>query len=122
MQDETTQEVIWKYNSRSVDENYIKELKNGFGMRKMPSGDFEANAVYFGIGVLCHNLFIAQKMLTMPRSFLRTTIKTIRWILVEVPGKIVTKASMVVLKIVAHTEKFEIFKRMRRKNYALSVA
>ncbi|MBU0569506.1 IS1380 family transposase [Patescibacteria group bacterium] len=122
MEKDATQGIIWKYNSRSGDENHIKELKNGFGMRKMPSGDFEANAVYFGIGVLCHNLFIAQKILTMPRSFHHTTIKTVRWFLLEVPGKIVTKASKVVLRIATHTKKFEIFKQMRRKNHELSVA
>lgn len=115
------QEIIWKYNSRSCGENDIKELKNGFGMHKMPCGDFAANSVYFGLGVLCHNLFIAQKYLTMPKEFHRKVIKSIRWILVEVPGKIVTTASKAVVEIVASVKKFEIFNQMRRKNYNLSI-
>jgi hypothetical protein len=114
------QEVIWKYNLRSCGENDIKELKNGFGMHKMPCGDFAANAVYFGLGVLCHNLFIAQKFLTMPKEFHRKVIKSIRWLLVEVPGKIVTTASKAVVEVVTNVKKFEIFNQMRRKNYDLS--
>jgi hypothetical protein len=118
----SAQELIWTYNSRSCGENDIKELKNGFGMHKLPCGDFKANATYFGLGVLCHNLFIAQKFLTMPPEFHRKVIKTVRWLLVEVPGKVVTKASKIVVEVVAHATKLEIFRQMRRKNYALSVA
>lgn len=33
----------------------------GIGMEQMPCGEFEANAMYFSIGVLTHNLMIAQK-------------------------------------------------------------
>lgn len=113
------QEVIWKYNSRSSDENSIKELKNGIGIRKMPSGDFKANAVYFGIGVLCYNLFVAQKILTMPKAFHRKTIKTIRWLLVEVPGKVISTATSIVVKLAATDDKFNIFQFMRGKNYEL---
>lgn len=113
------QEVIWDYNSRSCSENDIKELKNGFGMHKLPSGDFNANAVYFGIGVLCHNLFIAQKMLTMPEKYHHLTIKTIRWLLLEIPGKIIQKAGQVILKIACSVEKFDLFTSIRSKNYDL---
>lgn len=117
----SAQEVIWIYNSRSCGENDIKELKNSFGMHKMPCGDFKANAVYFGFGVLCHNLFISQKILTMPPEFHRKVIKTLRWLLVEVPGKVVVKASKIVVEVVANAKKFEIFRQMRRKNYELLV-
>src|SRR3990172_194076 len=49
MTDERTAEsVVWSYNDRAHVENHIKELKGGFGMEQMPSGDFGANAVYFG--------------------------------------------------------------------------
>lgn len=117
----SAQEVILTYNSRSCGENDIKELKNGFGMHRLPCGDFKANAVYFGLGVLCHNLFIAQKFLTMPLEFHRKIIKSIRWLLVEVPGKVITQGSKIVVEVVAHATKFEIFNHMRRKNYEQSV-
>lgn len=119
MLDSLAQEIIWTYNSRSCSENDIKELKSGFGMRKLPSGDFGANDVYFGIGVLCHNIFIAQKTLTMPEKYHRHTIKTIRWLLLEVPGKIVQKAGQIILKLACDKDKFETYMFMRSKNHDL---
>jgi hypothetical protein len=42
--------VIHFYNQRGEDsENRIKELKNDFGARQLPCGDFNANALYFDI-------------------------------------------------------------------------
>ena len=54
-------EVIYNYNKRVNIENHIKELKNGFSLEQMPSGDFYANALYFAIGVLTYNTFIIMK-------------------------------------------------------------
>jgi len=48
--------VIWKHNGRGNSENWHKELKSGLGMEQMPCGQFEANAMYFAIGVLAYNL------------------------------------------------------------------
>ena len=46
-------EVVQWYNQRGqCSENRIKELKIGFGMERMPCGQFGANAVFFRIGVL----------------------------------------------------------------------
>ena len=39
-------------------ENRIKELKIGFGMERMPSGDTKANGIFFRTGVIAHNLFL----------------------------------------------------------------
>lgn len=48
-------------NERAQMGNCIKELKSGVGMEHMPCGEFEANAMYFSIGVLTYNLMVAQK-------------------------------------------------------------
>jgi hypothetical protein len=114
--------VVHFYNQRSEPENVIKENKGGFGMDIMPSGDFLANALYFAIGILTYNCFIAQKVLTMPPSFQNKVIETIRWMLVEVPGKLVRHAKTVVLKISTSIERFNVFEFMREKISGLSSA
>jgi len=54
---ESSEQVIKWYNQRGdCSENRIKELKIGFGMERMPCGQFEANAVFFRIGILAYNL------------------------------------------------------------------
>jgi hypothetical protein len=108
-------DVILYYNYRAVAENIIKEVKGGFGMEKMPSGYFLANALYFAIGVLTYSFFIAQKFLVMPVELRNKKIESIRWILIEIPGKVISHANNTILKISASVEKFSIFVTMRRR-------
>ena len=116
----TTQDIFLKYDNRANAENVIKENKNGFGMFKMPSGSFAGNAIFFAIGVLCYNLFIAQKLYTMPCAYGKKTIKSIRWLLLELPAKLVKIAcGWVVLEIATHAKKYKMFCEVRRRNHEL---
>jgi len=72
-------------------------------MDRLPSGDFAANAVHFGVGIMSYNLFIAQKLLTMPEEWKTKTIKSIRWLLVEVAGKLIGHGRRMILKIATNT-------------------
>jgi hypothetical protein len=119
MIEERAEEVVWRYHSRAQIENHIKEIKAGFGMQWMPSGEFCANAVHFGIGIMTYNLFIAQKLLVMPEQWQTKTIKSIRWFLVEVGGKLIVHGRRMVLKIAASMDKYRIYLEMRRRTYAL---
>lgn len=121
MVEESAHEVVWQYNGRSQVENHIKELKGGFGMDSLPSGDFFGNAVYFGIGVMTYNLFMAQKLLTMPDAWQAKSIKSIRWLMVEVAGKLITHGRRMILKIAASVEKYRIYQEMRQRIYALAL-
>jgi hypothetical protein len=54
---ERAEEVVRWYSKRGdSSENRIKDLKIGFGMERMPCGQFEANAVFFRIGALAYNV------------------------------------------------------------------
>ena len=117
MVEESAEEVVWKYNGRGQIENHIKEIKSGFGMEWMPSGDFGANGVYFGIGILTYNLFLAQKLLTMPEPWKTKTIKSIRWLLVEVGGKLVSRSRRMILRISTSLEKVRLYLDMRRRTF-----
>jgi len=117
--EESAQERVWAYNDRAHIENHIKEIKCGFGMEKLPSGDFGGNALYFGIGILTYNLFIAQKRLTMPKDWRAKTIKSIRWLLIQVAGNLVHHGRRLTLKIAASMEKYKIYLEMRRRTYEL---
>lgn len=50
--------IDWYNQRREASENRIKDLKTGFGMKRMPSGETKANAVLFRIGVLAYKLFL----------------------------------------------------------------
>jgi hypothetical protein len=119
MTEESVSEVVWLYNERAHIENHIKEIKSGFGMERMPSGEFQANAVHFGIGIMTYNLFIAQRLLTMPEDWKNKTIKSIRWLLVETAGKLIEHGRMTILKLAVGVEKYIVCLEMRRRTYEL---
>jgi hypothetical protein len=48
-------EVLAWHNQRGQAENFLKELKGGLGLDRMPCGQGEANAVFFRLGVIAYN-------------------------------------------------------------------
>jgi hypothetical protein len=113
--------ILLFHNGRGDAENFNKELKIGLGMERMPSGQSHANAVFFRIGVIAYNLFIGFKRLTCPESWLRQTIATLRWKMIQVAGRIVRHAGQVILKIATGIDKLNIFKGIRSKIYEISL-
>ena len=79
IREEDAEEVIKLHNQRGEVENYIKELKSGFGMEWMPCAEAHANAVFFRIGVIAYNLFLAMKLLALPPWYGTFTMSTVRW-------------------------------------------
>jgi hypothetical protein len=119
MIDESAEGVVWRYNKRAQIENHIKEIKSGFGMDRMPSGEFLANSVHFGIGIMTYNLFIGQRLLVMPGHWATRTIKSLRWLLIEVAGRLVHHGRRVILKVATNLDKYRIYLEMRRRTYGL---
>jgi hypothetical protein len=106
---EPAKEVVKLHNQRGQVENYIKELKNGFGMDCMPCGERYANAVFFRIGIIAYNLFQALKLLGLPTWWRTSTIATVRWKLYQVAARLVYHAHQVVLKLAASVDKINLF-------------
>lgn len=100
-----------------VSENGIKELKIGFGMERMPCGQLEANAAFFRIGVIAHNLFVLFKYSALSSDWQRHRVATIRWRLFHLPGKVVQHTRRHILKI--STEFVELFQNIRAAGYQL---
>jgi len=105
--------VIWKHNQRGNSENWHKELKVGFGMEQMPCGQFEANAVYFAIGVLAYNLAQLLKRQVLPAAYRTATVATLRWKVYRLAGKLVRHARGGRLQIKADLEKWHLLQAAR---------
>lgn len=103
--------VVERHNERGQVENYIKELKNGFGMDWMPCGETHANAVFFRIGVIAYNLFQVMKFVALPDPWHSATVATARWKLYETGARLVRHAHQVIIKMVTSAEKLYLFRR-----------
>src|ERR1017187_584731 len=111
--EESASAVIWKHNGRGNSENWHKELKSGVGMEQMPCGQFEANAMYFAIGVLAYNLAQLLKRRALPASYRTATVATLRWKLYRLAGKLVRHARGCMLQIKADLEKWRLLQDAR---------
>jgi hypothetical protein len=97
---ESLEQVIRWYNQRGdCSENRIKELKIGFGMERMPCGQFAANAMFFRIGVLAYNVGRLFVFKTLGVGWHRHQVQTLRWKLYETAGKIVFHGRSLWLKV-----------------------
>ncbi len=120
-EEKDTAAVLKWHNQRGQAENFNKEIKIGFGMERMPCGQSYANAVFFRIGVIAYNLFIGFKRLCCPESWMKHTIATFRWKMVQVAGRIVKHAGEMVLKLMIDLEKLELFRKIRGNSFELSL-
>ncbi|CAC9587804.1 IS1380-Spn1, transposase [uncultured Gammaproteobacteria bacterium] len=90
--------VIHFYNQRGEDsENRIKELKNDFGARQMPCGDFNANALYFDICSLSYNLFALMRQI-LPLEFANKRAKYVRNRFYAIAAKVLQHGRQVIVK------------------------
>ena len=112
-QDAPKEEVIYEYNKRVSIENVIKELKIGFGMEDIPTGDYFANALFFAIGVLVYNTTVIMKLHLLPEEFRNKTIETIRWSVVNIAGRLINHGRRLVLLIASTIDKLILYERIR---------
>lgn len=87
----TPKQIIEWALKRCGVENLIKEHKSqsGFALEKMPTQNFFANYSWLLIGQLAFNLVAWFKRSILPEHYHRSTIKTIRYHLFNLAGRIV---------------------------------
>lgn len=108
-------EVVWFHNKRGQVENSIKELKLGFGMEQMTSGNFRANALWFALGVLASNLVQGMKLLFLDPEWKSKTVATLRWQLIQVAGRLIRHGRRLILRLATSGDKFALFVKLRRQ-------
>jgi len=112
-------QVLSWHQLRGEFENVFKGLKNEVGVGSLPTGDLHANAVFFRIGVLAYNLFIGFKRDLMPASCQTWTLRTVRWRVFSLAGRIVRHARSLVLKLAIDSGSLEFLTRIRGQCHAL---
>jgi len=117
--DLSSEEIIKLHRQRGeTSENKIKELKNGFNMSYLPTSNTQANGFYFAIGTLAYNSFLLFKEI-LDSNLQKHTVKTIRYKLYNIAGKVVSHARELTLKV---NEQFrELLQDIRHKAYEESM-
>ena len=114
-EEEAAHEVLEFHNKRGQCENYIKEIKEGFSIGRMPSSSNAANAVYMRIAVLGYNLFVGFKRIVFPVGWHKHRVSTFRWKVFVIGGRVVRHAKRIVLKLAVGIRKLRLLEEVRRK-------
>ncbi len=113
-------EDIWRfYNRRCQAENLIKELKEGYGIDKLSTGSFGANDADLVLKVISYNLIWAFRHAALPRKWRPFTIRTLRKMLLRIPGVLRTHAGQHYVRLADWFAHQGVFWEIRRRVHTL---
>lgn len=92
-EDWSLQAVVEWYNDRCGGGEAINSiLKSDLAGGSLPSNKFGVNAAWWNVAVLAHNLHALLEKLAMPKGFVGSRFKRLRYHLINVPARVVTHA------------------------------
>jgi hypothetical protein len=92
-----------------------KILKEDFAGGVMPSKEFGANAAWWAIAVLSMNLMAAMKRVILGGSWCNRRMKAIRFLLINVTGRVISKSRQLYLRLSQEHPALELFVEMRQR-------
>lgn len=92
--------VIWWLRERcGKGEEVHKVLKEDLAGGVLPSGRFGANAAWWAITMLAHNLHVALQRVVLGPAWWGKRLKAMRFALIGLPGRVVSHARQVVVRL-----------------------
>jgi hypothetical protein len=93
-------ELIWWYRGRcGKSEEAHSIMKTDLAGGKLPSGLFGANAAWWQAMILTFNLNSAMKRLALGEGWVNRRMKAVRFWLINVPGRVLTHARSLVVRL-----------------------
>jgi hypothetical protein len=93
----------------------FSQLKSGCGMAKMPSGCFSANAAWFSLGVLTHNLLRMIQRHLLPKHFKKIEIQTLRFRFLRTSAWVISHARSTLIRFARGSPVYEIYLKARQR-------
>ena len=91
---------IWHfYDGRAAMETRIRELRDDFALRKIPTASFAANALYLEIVRLAYNLVTAFQRNCLEDPWQSLTLQRLRYKLFLIPGELTRPQNRPVLRL-----------------------
>jgi len=102
--------VVELHQGRGSMERRIGELKHQMNLDKVPCGQYEANCLYFTIGLFAYNLLQMLKLLGLSEEYHTKSVRSLRYQLLKLAGKVVFHARYMIVQIAAPLKNIELFK------------
>jgi hypothetical protein len=94
--------VDWHRLKAGTVEKVHDVTKNELGGGVLPSGKFGANAAWYRLVMLTHNVLVLMRRLTVPEGLRDARPKRLRFRLFTLPAKVLTHARRLVARVAAH--------------------
>jgi len=108
--DYDAQAIVELHQVRGSMERRIGELKHQMNLDKVPCGQYEANCLYFTIGLFAYNLLQMLKLLGLSEEYHTKSVRSLRYQLLKLAGKVVFHARYMIVQIAAPLKNIELFK------------
>lgn len=95
----TPEAIVRTYQKRGTMENYIKEVKNGFGFDRMNSHSFQVNQAKMMLSLFAYNLTNWLRTLCFPAGQQTMQIETIRTRIIKVASRVVKSGRRLYYKL-----------------------
>ena len=116
-------QIIWWHRERcgkSAEAHSV--MKEDLAGGRMPSGKFGANAAWWAIMILAHNLNALMKRLALGAGWVSRRMKAMRFHLINLPGRVVRHARRLIIRLNARGEALNTLLAARRAILALGGA
>jgi hypothetical protein len=113
-------QVLWRLRERcGKSEEVHSVMKSDLAGGQMPSGLFGANAAWWALMILAHNLNAAMKGLVLGKDWVVKRMKALRFRLIGLPGRVVKHARKLIVRLSAGTVAGATFTAARQTIRAL---
>jgi hypothetical protein len=103
-------QVIWWLRERcGKSEEVHSVMKTDLAGGQLPSGLFGANAAWWALMILALNLNAAMKRLVLGKGWVTKRMKALRFHLIGLPGRVVSHARRLIIRLGAGVEALAIF-------------
>jgi hypothetical protein len=96
--------IEWHREKAGTVEMVHDVVKNELGGGVLPSKYFGANAAWLRLAVIAHNVLTVLKRLALPAEFATARPKRLRFMIFNVPGRLVHHARQLILRLAATAE------------------
>jgi len=109
---------VWHYyDGRAGMEPRIRELREDFALRKIPTRAFAANALYLEVVRLAYNLVTAFQQTCVPEAWRDLTLSKLRQKLFWLPGELTRPQNRPTLRLAEIPENKTIMEKLLNKVY-----
>jgi Transposase DDE domain group 1 len=114
-------QVIWWHRERcGKSEEVHAVLKHDLAGGHLPSGRFGANAAWWAVTILSHNLNAAMKRLVLGKAWANQRMKALRYRLISLPGRVIRHARRLIIRLGAEAQALRTIITARRTIQALA--